>query len=115
MYSFSFCFQTNWFWILSVILKNIVSTYLLCNLREKKKKNTRHEIRVESLTSGSAMMMRILRSESRVKLANKLLRTNSPGLLSGSTLTGAMSTGPFLSPCVPLAGGAGGFTGEADE
>lgn len=62
------------------------------------------------------MMIRILRSESNVKLANKLLRTNSPGLLSGSTLTGAMMTGPFLSPNVPLAGGSGGFspTGEAD-
>lgn len=63
------------------------------------------------------MMMRILRSESKVKLANKLLRTNSPGLLSGSTLTGAMTTGPFLSPRVPLTGGRGGFspTGEAEE
>lgn len=63
------------------------------------------------------MMMRILRSESKVKLANRLLRTNSPGLLSGSTLTGAMTTGPFLSPKVPLTGGRGGFspTGEAEE
>lgn len=62
------------------------------------------------------MMMRILRSESNVKLANKLFRTNSPGLLSGSTFTGAMMTGPFLSPKVPLTGGTGGFspTGEAD-
>lgn len=62
------------------------------------------------------MMMRILRSESKVKLANKLFRTNSPGLLSGSTLTGAMTTGPFLSPRVPLAGGTGVFSpaGEAD-
>lgn len=62
------------------------------------------------------MMMRILRSESKVKLANKLFRTNSPGLLSGSTLTGAMMTGPFLSPKGPLTGGRGGFspTGEAD-
>lgn len=61
------------------------------------------------------MMMRILRSESKVKLANKLFRTNSPGLLSGSTLTGAMMTGPFLSPKVLLTGGTGGFspTGEA--
>lgn len=61
------------------------------------------------------MMMRILRSESNVKLANKLFRTNSPGLLSGSTFTGAMMTGPFLSPKVPLTGGTGGFspTGEA--
>ena len=68
-----------------------------------------------TLTSGSAMMMRILRSDSSVKLANRLLRTNSPGLLSGSTLTGAMVTGPFLSPGVPLTGGRGGFspTGEA--
>ena len=52
-----------------------------------------------------------------MKLANKLFRTNSPGLLSGSTLTGAMTTGPFLSPNVPLTGGRGGFspTGEAVE
>lgn len=62
------------------------------------------------------MMMRILRSESKVKLANKLFKTNSPGLLSGSTLTGAMMTGPFLSPKVPVMGGRGGFspTGEAE-
>lgn len=62
-------------------------------------------------------MMPILRSESKVKLANRLFRTNSPGLLSGSTLTGAMTTGPFLSPEVPLTGGRGGFspTGEAEE
>lgn len=80
-----------------------------------KGKKTAHELHVKSLTSGSAMMIRILRSESKVKLANKLLRTNSPGLLSGSTLTGAISTEPFLSPGVPLVGGAGGFTGEADE
>lgn len=61
------------------------------------------------------MMMRILRSESKVKLANKLFRTNSPGLLSGSTFTGAMMTGPFLSPKELLTGGTGGFspTGEA--
>lgn len=75
------------------------------------------KINLNSLTSGSAMMIRILRSESKVKFANKLLRTNSPGLLSGSTLTGAMTTGPFLSPNVPLAGGIGGFspTGEAEK
>lgn len=62
------------------------------------------------------MMMRILRSDSKVKLANKLFRTNSPGLLSGSTFTGAMMTGLFLSPKEPLTGGTGGFspTGEAD-
>lgn len=63
------------------------------------------------------MIMRILRSESKVKFANRLFRTNSPGLLSGSTLTGAMTTGPFLSPNVALAGGTGGFnpTGEAEK
>lgn len=72
---------------------------------------------LKTLTSGSAMMMRIFRSESKVKLANRLFRTNSPGLLSGSTLTGAMTTGPFLSTEVPLTGGRGGFspTGEAEE
>lgn len=72
---------------------------------------------MKSLTSGSAMIIRILRSDSKVKLANRLFRTNSPGLLSGSTLTGAMATRPFLSPRVPLTGGKGDFrpTGEAER
>lgn len=62
-----------------------------------------------SLTSGSAMMMRILRSDRVVKLANRLLRTNSPGLLSGSTVTGMVATGPFLSPRALLTWGRGRF------
>lgn len=41
------------------------------------------------------MTSRILRSESVVKLANKLLRTYSPGRLSGSTLMDIMVPGPF--------------------
>lgn len=68
------------------------------------------------LTSGSAMMMRILRSDRVVKLANKLLRTYSPGLLSGSTVTGMVATGPFLSPGALLTWGRGRFpTGDAGK
>lgn len=48
-----------------------------------------------SLTSGSAITSRILRSESMAKLANRLLRTYSPGRLSGSTLMDIMVPGPF--------------------
>lgn len=71
------------------------------------------------LTSGSAMMMRILRSDIVVKLANRLLRTYSPGLLSGSMLMGIMAGGPF-SPWGQQTGGMGGLlypfpTGEAAE
>lgn len=71
------------------------------------------------LTSGSAMMMRIFRSDTVVKLANRLLRTYSPGLLSGSTLMGIMAGGPF-SPWGQQTGGMGGLlypfpTGEAAE
>lgn len=71
------------------------------------------------LTSGSAMMIRILRSDAVVKLANRLLRTYSPGLLSGSTLMGIMAGGPF-SPWGQQTGGMGGLlypfpTGEATE
>lgn len=70
------------------------------------------------LTRGSAMMMRILRSARVVKLTNKLFRTYSPGLLSGSMLMGSMAGGP-LSLCVPETGGTGGLiyplpTGEAE-
>lgn len=64
------------------------------------------------------MIMRILRSARVVKLTNKLLRTYSPGLLSGSTLIGNIAGGPF-SLCVPETGGTGGLiyplpTGEAE-
>lgn len=64
------------------------------------------------------MMMRILRSACVVKLTNKLFRTYSPGLLSGSTLMGNMAGGPF-SLCVPETGGTVGLmyplpTGEAE-
>ena len=63
------------------------------------------------------MMMRILRSEAMVKLANRLLRTNSPGLLSGSTLMGVIAGGPF-SPRGLQTGAMGGLeypfpTGDA--
>lgn len=62
------------------------------------------------------MMMRILRSDRVVKLANKLLRTYSPGLLSGSTVTGMVATGPFLSPGALLTWGRGRFpTGDAGK
>lgn len=69
------------------------------------------------LTSGSAMMTRILRSDAVVKLAKRLLRTYSPGLLSGSTLMGIMAGGPF-APWGQQTGGTGGLlypfpTGEA--
>lgn len=65
------------------------------------------------------MMMRILRSDTVVKLANRLLRTYSPGLLSGSMLMGIMAGGPF-SPWGQLTGGMGGLlypfpTGDAAE
>lgn len=65
------------------------------------------------------MMMRILRSARVVKLTNKLFRTYSPGLLSGSMLMGSMAGGPF-SLCVPETGGTGGLiyplpTGEAER
>lgn len=65
------------------------------------------------------MMMRILRSDTVVKLANRLLRTYSPGLLSGSMLMGIMAGGPF-SPWGQLTGGMGALlypfpTGEAAE
>lgn len=65
------------------------------------------------------MMIRILRSDAVVKLANRLLRTYSPGLLSGSTLMGIMAGGPF-SPWGQQTGGMGGLlypfpTGEATE
>lgn len=64
-------------------------------------------------------MMLILRSDMEVKLANRLLRTYSPGLLSGSMLMGSMAGGPF-SPWGQLTGGMGGLlypfpTGEAEE
>lgn len=67
-----------------------------------------------SLTRGSAMTMRILRSEMVVKLAKRLLSTYSPGRLSGSTLMGIMAGGPF-SPCEQQTGGTGGllYPGEA--
>src|SRR4029434_10304255 len=65
---------------------------------------------------GSAMMMRSLRSACVVKLAKRLLRTNSPGLLSGSTVTGMVAMGPLRSPGALLTGGRGGLqTGEAVE
>lgn len=64
-------------------------------------------------------MIRILRSDAMVKLTNRLLRTYSPGLLSGSTLMGIMAGGPF-SPWGQQTGGTGGLvypfpTGEATE
>lgn len=64
-------------------------------------------------------MMQILRSDMVVKLANRLLRTYSPGLLSGSMLMGIMAGGPF-SPWGQQTGGMGGLlypfpTGEAAE
>lgn len=79
----------------------------------------REETPLSRLTSGSAMMIRILRSDAVVKLANRLLRTYSPGLLSGSTLMGIMAGGPF-SPWGQQTGGTGGLlypfpTGEATE
>ncbi len=55
------------------------------------------------------MMMRILRSDRVVKLANRLLRTYSPGLLSGSTVTGMVATGPLLSPGALHTWGRGRF------
>ncbi len=61
-----------------------------------------------SLTKGSAMTIRILRSEIVVKLAKRLLSTYSPGRLSGSTLMGIMAGGPF-SPCEQKTGGTGGL------
>lgn len=62
------------------------------------------------------MMMRILRSDRVVKLANRLLRTYSPGLVSGSTVTGMVATGPFLSPGALLTWGRGRFpTGDAGK
>lgn len=65
------------------------------------------------------MMMRILRSARMVKLTNKLFKTYSPGLLSGSTLIGSMVGGPF-SFCVPETEGTGGLmyplpTGDAEN
>lgn len=69
-----------------------------------------------SLTKGSAMMMRILRSDCVVKLAKRLLRTYSPGRLSGSMLMGIMAGGAWLQHT----GGMGGLlypnpTGEAGK
>lgn len=71
------------------------------------------------LTKGSAMMMRILRSACVVKFTNKLFRTYSPGLLSGSTLIGSMVGGPF-SLWLPETDGTGGLmyplpTGDAEN
>ncbi len=61
-----------------------------------------------SLTKGSAMTIRILRSEMVVKLAKRLLSTYSPGRLSGSTLMGIMAGGLF-SPCEQQTCGTGGL------
>lgn len=67
------------------------------------------------------MMMQILCSEVVVKLANKLLRTYSPGLLSGSMLIGIIVWG-FFSSWGQLTGWIGGLfplypfpTGNAGE
>ncbi|TNN54717.1 hypothetical protein EYF80_035060 [Liparis tanakae] len=60
---------------------------------------------------------RVLRMDGRQYSARELILLINCTEDAGSTLTGAMTTGPFLSPRVPLTGGRGGFspTGEAEE